>query len=120
MEVLSEISPSQSQAAYAAFAHGLIHKWNCVLQTHVDVSHMLSPLESMLRARFIPSLTGQDAPGHLLINVLALPARLGGLGIINPVVTSIVDSFLPQPGLLVHFNFTDCEPGVRISSGCIL
>ena len=42
----------------------------------------------MIWFRFVPSVTGQNALGDLLRDLLALPVGLGGLGIINPVVTS--------------------------------
>ena len=32
VEVLSGIALSQPQAAYAAFVHGLVHKWNHVFE----------------------------------------------------------------------------------------
>ena len=46
--------------------------------------HLLQPLEELLRTKFIPSLTGHAAPSDLERELLALPARLGGLGLLNP------------------------------------
>ena len=63
-----------------AFVHGLVRKWNYVFRTHSGISPLLFPLEKVIWARFIPSATGQDVPGNLLRDVLALPARLGVLG----------------------------------------
>ena len=34
---------------------------------------------------FIPALTGLDAPGDLERELFAMPARYGGLGLVNPV-----------------------------------
>ena len=57
-------------------------------RTHPDISSLVSPLENMIQARFIPSVTGQDVPGNLLRDLLTLPARHGGLGIIKPMATA--------------------------------
>ena len=45
---------------------------------------LLQPLEELLRTKFIPSLTGRAAPSDLERELLALPARLGSLGLLNP------------------------------------
>ena len=59
-----------------------------MFQTHPDIRSLVSPLESVIWAKFIPLVTSQDAPGELLRDLLALPMRLGSLGIIKPKVTS--------------------------------
>ena len=47
-------------------------------------SYMIQPLEDSIRSRLIPALTGRAPPCHIDRELLALPARLGGLGIVNP------------------------------------
>ena len=44
----------------------------------------LLPLEEIIRTKFLPSLTGQCTFSDAERDLLALPPRLGGLGIINP------------------------------------
>ena len=44
----------------------------------------LQPLETDICRSFLPSLTGRPAPGEGVRSLLALPPRVGGLGIINP------------------------------------
>ena len=39
----------------------------------------------MIRSHFIPSLTGRSPPDDTERGLLALPPRLGGLGLVNPV-----------------------------------
>ena len=46
--------------------------------------HLLGPLEEKIHQHFIPALTGQAPPNDTTCHLLALPPRLGGLGIINP------------------------------------
>ena len=44
----------------------------------------LTKLESKIRKQFLPKLSGRVSPGDIERSVRELPARLGGLGIINP------------------------------------
>ena len=37
-----------------------------------------------MRTKFIPILCGRPAPSDLERDLLALPSRLGGMGLINP------------------------------------
>ena len=53
-------------------------------RTIPNIGHLLQPLEELLRTKFIPSLTGRAAPSDLERELLALPAHLGGLGLLNP------------------------------------
>ena len=43
-----------------------------------------APLEAIVRQIFLPSVTGQSSISDSECELLALPVRLGGLGIINP------------------------------------
>ena len=45
-------------------------------------------LEEAIRYKFLPAITGQSALSDVERELLALPSRLGGLGIINPVTSS--------------------------------
>lgn len=82
---LSAIAECHPHAAYSAFVHGIRSRWLYLARTTPDISDLFTPLETALRTQFIPALTGRDAPSELERTLLALPARLGGLGIVNPV-----------------------------------
>ena len=84
VERLSHIATTQPHAAYAAFTHGLISKWTYLARTVPDIEDMFQPLEDAIRQQFLPSLTGQAAFSDADRDLMALPVRLGGLGIINP------------------------------------
>ena len=84
LENLATIAMTQPHAAYAAFTHGLTSKWSYLTRTTRDVSSLLQPLELVIRSKFIPALTGQPPPDDELRNLLALPARLGGMALTNP------------------------------------
>ena len=49
------------------------------------MSELLEPVEKAIRQKFIPALTGRNMLGDLDRELFALPTRLGGLGIANPV-----------------------------------
>ena len=55
------------------------------MRTIPDISHLFQPLEDAIRLKLVPSLTGHSACSALEREVLSLPCRLGGLGIVNPV-----------------------------------
>ena len=48
------------------------------------LSEVIEPLENVIKSKLIPSLTGRSAPSNIERNMLALPPKLDGLGIINP------------------------------------
>ena len=84
MEQLSSIAVSQPHAAYAAFTHGLTSKWTFLARTTPNIGDLLQPLEQVIRQKFLPALTGQNALNDTERDLLALPARMGGLGITDP------------------------------------
>jgi len=53
-----------------------------------DVSDKLLQLEDTISRKFISNITGQPAPGEFLRELFTIPARYGGLGIENPVLTA--------------------------------
>ena len=92
VEKLSKIAETQPHAAYAAFTHGLSSKWNYLLRVtdweENQSKDVLESLENAINTRFIPALTGQPPPGEHMREMLALPARLGGLGLTNPAASA--------------------------------
>ena len=84
IERLSQIAESQPRAAYADLTHGLSSKWTYLSRTVSDIDLLLEPLEAAIRQNFLPALTGQNACNDLERELLALPVRLGGLGIAIP------------------------------------
>ena len=91
VERLSTFAMTQPRAAYTAFTHGLVSRWSYLLRV-VDWETFLSidflqPLESAVQSQFIPAITGQAPPGKQIRELLALPVRLGDLGLRNPIIT---------------------------------
>ena len=92
VRTLAKFAESQLHAAFAALTHGLVSKWNYLSRTTFDISGLLQPLEDSIRSTLIPKLMGRETPKVLERNLLALPARHGGMGIGNP-VTSAPDQY---------------------------
>jgi len=55
------------------------------MKTMPEINMELQVLEDAIHLEFIPALTGQNHLSDELHNLLALPARKGGLGLKNPV-----------------------------------
>ena len=91
LERLSDIAKTQPHAAYASLTHSLSSKWTFVTQTVPSIGDLLQPLEDILQQKFIPALMGRPAPSELEHQLLALPARLGGIGVTNPIVCCDVE-----------------------------
>ncbi len=80
---LAEFAMSQPQACYAAFTFGLRHQWTYYLRTLPDIEDLLEPLERAIADVLIPSITDHHCTKSER-ELVALPVRLGGLGLINP------------------------------------
>ncbi|CAH3180463.1 unnamed protein product, partial [Porites lobata] len=80
---LAEFALSQPQACYAAYTFGLKHRWTYFLRTLPDIQDLLEPLEDAISHMLIPAITERKCT-QLDRNILALPVRLGGLGLGNP------------------------------------
>ncbi len=82
---LAEIAKTQPHAAFAALTHGLIGRWTYGIRVSaLSSDEALTPLEKEISQNLIPAITGQTAPADSMRTLLALPARLGGMGLINP------------------------------------
>ena len=86
VECLARFSKTQPQAALAVFTHGLTSKWTHAFRVAAVLSgqHLVG-LEKVICEKLIPALTNQPTQTQDVCNLLALPARLGGMGITNPI-----------------------------------
>ena len=81
IEKLSDIARSEPQAAYSAFTAGFKHKLTYFMRTIPDISEILRPVDEVINTKFIPAITERAAISERDRNLLALPVKLGGLGI---------------------------------------
>ena len=86
VRALAKFAITQPHAAYCAFTHGLSSHWTYLCRTMAGVTPLLQPVEKAIHAELIPALLGRSPPGDLERAILALPARLGGMVLINPVL----------------------------------
>ena len=84
VERLAEFAVQQPHAAFTAFTHGLVGRWVFLTRISSITAEVLQPLECAIRHRLIPALTGQPPPNETTRRLLALPAKHGGLGLIDP------------------------------------
>ena len=84
IQSLAEIAATQPHAAYAAYTHYTMNKWNFLMRTIPGITDLLQPLEDAITTKLLPALTGRSAISSLERELISLPARLGGLGIPNP------------------------------------
>ena len=80
---LSVFAKSQPQAAYSAFVYGLHYKWTFLCQTLPDMDIHLRPLDLAISDTLLPAIIGRTISTNER-EVLALPCRLGGLGLPHP------------------------------------
>ena len=84
LEQLATIARTQPHAAHAAFTHGMTSKWTYLTRTMPGTGPNLLPLEVIIRTKLTPALTGRPPPNDTERDLLALPARLGGIALVNP------------------------------------
>ena len=82
LENLCNTAEFQPQAAYSAFIFGFVHKFTYYLGTIPDIVQLLLPIEQFIASKFIPSLFGCEVSQEMR-EILALPNRLGGMGIVD-------------------------------------
>ena len=85
---LSLIAKTHSQAAYSAFTSGYKHKFTFFMRTIEKVENFMLPLDKVIKQKLIPALFNDFQISEELRSLTALPYKLGGMGIINPVETA--------------------------------
>ena len=83
LKLLSQIAEIQPQAAYSAYVHGFRGKFTHFLRAIPYITDCLKPVEDIMRNEFISAITGGIQCSDKERDLLALPVRLGGLGLEN-------------------------------------
>ena len=81
--VLSRIARSYPQSAYCAFTSGFVHKFNHIIRTIPDAAAHLQPVEDAIRHQFIPAISEGRSCNDLEREILSLPVKMGGMGLID-------------------------------------
>src|SRR5690242_14173396 len=90
MDVLSDIAKTQPHAAHAGFVHRVRNKWYYCQRTMRQVADLMQPIEKIIREKFLPTHFGNDMQvSDNERKLYALPGRLVGLGVDNPVLSAL-------------------------------
>ena len=114
VEKLADIAATQPHAAFAAFTQSLQGQWTFLTRAMPDVDQLFKPLEEVIRHKFIRALLRRQVNDRER-DLLALPARMGGMGINKPTETCLVSSansaFISEPLVrLIQRQMFDFEP----------
>ena len=90
VKLLAEIARSEPQSAYAAMVFAVQHRWKFAQRTIPEVAEYLKVLEFEIHHFLLPAIIGRDISNDER-DILALPTRLGGLGISKPDETAEVE-----------------------------
>ena len=88
VSALTEIARVQPHAAHALFIHAIKHRWKFLQRCMGYMEGMFQELEDVQRGKFIPALFGNfnESISDIDREIYALPSRMGGLSIDNPVL----------------------------------
>ena len=82
---LSLITKTHPQAAYSAFTSGYKDKFTFFMRTIENIENFILPLDKVIKQKLIPALFNDFRISDELRSLIALPCKLGGVGIINPI-----------------------------------
>ena len=74
---------TQPHAAFAVYTHGWSSRWTFLTRTISNVGHLLTDLEAIIQLNLLPTLTGRPPLNSTERDMLSLPARHGGFGMVN-------------------------------------
>ena len=81
---LAEIAESEPQLAYTAYVYGMSRRWQFICRTTPKISESMKSLEELIRSSLIPAIIGVPAVSDEMRLLLSQPARMGGMGFLNP------------------------------------
>ena len=87
VEALANIAKDEPQAAYSSYTKAISHRWTYIQRTIPNIGNLFAPLEDTIREKLIPALVGRKV-SDMERKILAMPVRMGGIGIANPMLTA--------------------------------
>ena len=85
VQALAEVAGDEPQAAYSCFTKAISHRWTYVQRTIPNIAPLFQPLQNAIKNNLIPAILGRTIT-DLERKIFALPVKLGGMGIYNPVL----------------------------------
>ena len=83
VKTLASIAKTEPQGAYSAMVFAIQHRWKFIQRTVPEISEFFEELEYEIHHTLLPALIGREI-SDLEREIIALPVRLGGLGIPMP------------------------------------
>ena len=84
VEALAKIAQTEPQLAYAAYVYGTSKRWSFVSRTTPNIAKHMRKLEYAIKETLIPDIVGENHISDDTRRIFSLPARLGGLGFLDP------------------------------------
>ena len=81
---LAKIAKTEPQLAYAGYVYGTSKRWSFVSRTTPNVGEHMKKLEYEIKETLIPAIVGKNYISDDTRRIFSLPARLGGLGFLDP------------------------------------
>ena len=81
-EIITELSLIAK--THSAFTSGYKQKFTFFIRTIENIENVLLPLDKVIRQKLITTLFN-DFPTEELRSLIALPCKLGGMSIVNPI-----------------------------------
>ena len=101
VEELSLLGKDEPQAVYSCFTKAICHRWTYIQRTIPGIDHLFCPLENAIREKLIPAIIGREV-SDIERRILALPVRLGGMGIEDP--TKCSDKFTASTNITANLT----------------
>ncbi|KAL5262366.1 hypothetical protein ACHWQZ_G007921 [Mnemiopsis leidyi] len=83
VKTLASIAKAEPQGAYSAMVFAIQHRWKFIQRTVPEISEYFKELEYEIHNTLLPAIIGREI-SELEREIIALPVRLGGLGIPMP------------------------------------
>ena len=83
VKALASIAKKEPQGAYSAMVFAIQHRWKFIQRTVPEISEYFDELEYEIHNTLLPAIIGREI-SDLEREIIALPVRLGGLGIVSP------------------------------------
>ena len=90
IEQLTKIAKDEPQLALAGFNKALCMRWCFVQRTISGIKELFQPVEDVIREKLIPAIVGRKV-SNIEREILALPVRFGGIGLMSPVETADIE-----------------------------
>ena len=87
MKLFADVASTQPQLIYAAFTRSLQHEWSYLLRVIPQSQGFFQNLEQTISSVFLPAVFGVEISSTEQ-DLFALPLRMSGLGVSNPVVVA--------------------------------